>query len=684
MPCDTVRHYSNSTLVRRVPPPDQYGHFPDTAITVGMSWLAVRYPDPLYELITHVLTTVIWQPLKIGETCPVKCDGPALVFLTPACWQSWVHAAVQQKHIFLNNPNVVLYHRESVEGQVKPCEPPKAPCIETITTDIYRPVTRITFIETYRYPSVEEITVAPVVITPIPVVTQNTIIDTDSNGRPTTTVVDVFVSWMDQTVTLSDNKGSPTQTRILTALGPHPTTVGNVVVTIAAESPSYTTVALTVFDEEGSGIYTKTRLEEIWKGKTLAVTLRNPYGVPTATTIYSMETLLKTRTALNFADVSDGGLPTATVTATFTNPQYIRGTKTMTDSHRLATKTITNIGYGGVYMTLTGSDGQPVATIFTDLYFPRQPNGTGGSPPSFHPFSRGDYLLATFAPVLLVVPLGILTQVINLYLKVPIPHYALARKRDGATAADSLCVKTGGIYGYITGFRLLFTNRESMFLVRLMLLLFSAVTVSMSTEAFGIKLYGVCTAQSFSSCHMGIAVYRTPGRLVQIFLSLCLVLVVLLGVSLSRSESKLPACALQTRTISRMASLVSGTNNETRKLFQSIKVNPNNDHISRKWLIKSLEGYSFMIRRRVSQVETRPQSSVLAPSSQVNLVMPSSSTSPPSPQDQAELLDNQKSSDIFPYEFKAIPIQQLQPTTKKTKHENSTCIKIPKVPPGPL
>ncbi|KAK3996591.1 hypothetical protein QBC44DRAFT_402150 [Cladorrhinum sp. PSN332] len=462
-----------SSLARRVSPRDQYGYFPDAAIAVELGIAAT---------------------LRLDFDCSVVCDGPALVFLKPRCWELWSGHAEHEESVTLENPGVKLIYIETAEDQVRPCDPPapKIPRIETITATLYEqvsptPVTRAGLTQDTA------IIMVPITITPVPSTMtdeggtpiRTTLTLTDDNGRPTTTAVDVVVSWIDQTVTLRDAKRIPTATRTYYAFGPAPTAVGHAVLTISGVHSQIIWTTQILSDGNGRAIHTEYAYPVgHWSDQT--VVLRDQNGLATATKIYSMETILKTYADLYNPGRQDtvNGRPTATVTATITESQVIR-TKEGIDRHGRPT-TITNIGR----ICQTQPDGQI---------------------PGFRPLSWGDYFHAAFIPVIIALPLGILTQVINSYIKVLVPYCGLAREPHGATAEDSLRVRTGELYDYLTGFRLLFRHREPTFLVSQTLLLLSAVTVSISTEAFGIKLHGVCIADSFSGCHMGIAVYRTPG-----------------------------------------------------------------------------------------------------------------------------------------------------------------------------
>jgi len=323
------------------------------------------------------------------------------------------------------------------------------------------------------------------------------------------------------------------------------------------------------------------------------LTLKDDKGNPTATVTARLRV---TPTTITMVDVS--GRPTATIT---TEVPLERSLVTLKDASGRPTATIaTEVPLVTGLVTLTDANGVPVATVTgsgVSKVVPTGPRRTGrfdepGLPSqqdTFHPISWGDYVLAAFVPVLVTVPLTILTQILRSEIRTLLPFNALTRQPNGATATESLCLNTGGIPGFVNSFRLLFRKEPLAFLGDL-LMLSSAIIVSFSSEAFGIKLYGACTADNFQGCHMGIASFQTPSRVVQAFLSVALVALFIMMGLIRYWRTGVDSSG---RSIAAIASLLG--EKETQDVFRKIVSQPDSGEISNGEMIRQLDGRFFLL-----------------------------------------------------------------------------------------
>ncbi len=105
-----------------------------------------------------------------------------------------------------------------------------------------------------------------------------------------------------------------------------------------------------------------------------------------------------------------------------------------------------------------GSNGTIGNTSISGL-FPREMPGGPSDSGSFRPLLEHEYIVIALLPVLLTVPLSVMLRAINTEVKSLLPFRALTR-RGGASAADSVCMETGALYGLANSLRLLLRFKE--------------------------------------------------------------------------------------------------------------------------------------------------------------------------------------------------------------------------------
>ncbi len=126
-----------------------------------------------------------------------------------------------------------------------------------------------------------------------------------------------------------------------------------------------------------------------------------------------------------------------------------------------------------------------------------------------------------------------------------------------------------GVWRPVTSLNLLWRFGEALSFLSDMLLLSSACIVGLSSETFGVKLYGSCSSDNFAGCYMGLALFSGPSRAVQGLLAFAIIILVLMCLSLHRWRSGVFACP---RSIAVIASMLQDP--ESRKVFQRPLLDP--------------------------------------------------------------------------------------------------------------
>jgi hypothetical protein len=457
----------------------------------------------------------------------------------------------------------------------------------------------------------------------------------DSAGRPTATVAtDIPID--PSLVTLTGPGGVPTATvEMLTLRDSNgiPTATAEVILspddilTGPNGAPTATIGLVTLRDADGRPTATKV-LELNSRGRPTAtdefdlVTLKDSRGVPTATVDFELATLrdsngVPTATVeMELRTLRDAkGIPTATVTSFLGRVTAQSGKVVITDSNGLPVATINaDVDNTSIYpeaVTLTDINGNPTATVtgfrqYTTvvqgatqtLQFPSYPTlCPEGYSSTFdcitaqfvHPITQSEYASGYFLPVLFGLVASVLVQMINSELNSILPFHAMTRP-GGAKAVDSLCMEVGGIKGQKTSWELLWRFREPLSFLSELLLNLSALVVALSSEAFGIKLYGNCSPDNFAGCFMGLTLYNWPGRAVQVLLIFMLVLVVLICFFSSRWSTGVAASPTS------MAVLSSMMQEETCKaVFQHIDIGQTRQRHRLQRLDSELKDYLFIL-----------------------------------------------------------------------------------------
>ena len=480
--------------------------------------------------------------------CAVQCYQAAMIFQERSCWEAWKTADLEVAHLERNRFSISAFTQYALEK-----------CPQT----------------------------------PIP--------GAGPDSAPTATVAPA----------LAGGLGPVTTVLMTTADALGVTTVGGVRSTFKTAVPVPVTLTLqpgeSVLGEGGgqimtltdsSGHVTTARVPAGAVQTQAIMILRDSTGSPTAT-ITTNELLVPVVRTLTDSD----GHPTATVT----DEESLRSTLvTLTDSDGNPTATVTEFIASPLVtslMTLTDSNGNPTATLTQYLPSPTGPGGNSNFsfvPPDnpadgFYPVINSSYALGTIVPVLLSVLLSIFAQVIRADLKSLAPFSALIRE-GGASATDSLCLATRGWRGLYTPTYLLARFHEPLFFLGDVLDIASAILVTLSSEAIGLKLYGNCEPDAFSGCYLGLAIFKGP-MIATLTILVCMMLVLLLMCWLLRDWQS--GVVAPPGSLATLASLT--LDPTTRALFQRMRPAEEEVHVDERQLAEELEGYVFSMRQ-----STRP------------------------------------------------------------------------------
>ncbi|KAK3938248.1 hypothetical protein QBC46DRAFT_265837 [Diplogelasinospora grovesii] len=279
------------------------------------------------------------------------------------------------------------------------------------------------------------------------------------------------------------------------------------------------------------------------------------------------------------------GVPTATFTSTpppMSTPTVI----TLTDSNGVPTATLTtSVLATPVVTTLTDSKGVPTATV---TEYPAYPSSPPQPALEVYYISKGQYFIGFFLPTVIGVVLTIPIRMIDLSAKQFQPWHELTHPH-GASAHESLCLQTGGIYGLLTSVRSLFGGQALVFLST-MLTLCSVFLVPISSEAIALKVHGSCSETSFKGCAMTLGVFLGPAKATIALLGFMAVTLVFILVVLRKGWQS--GVATNPWTIAGVASL--STNPDVRALFTSLPTGRER-RIPDSQLLKALEGRTFKL-----------------------------------------------------------------------------------------
>jgi len=287
------------------------------------------------------------------------------------------------------------------------------------------------------------------------------------------------------------------------------------------------------------------------------ITLTGADGEPTAT-VTRTPPAISTPTVLTLTD--SRGVATATVTTSVLATPRIR---TVTDSAGVATATVTEYP--------TRGSGIPEPQTVVKVYY----------------ISNAEYFTGFLLPTLLAVMLTIPVRMIDAAAKQLQPWHALTR-HQGASAAESLCLRTGGLYGIVSSLRSLSGGQVLVFLTTL-LTVASVVLVPLSVEAVSLKLHGSCSKMDFRGCAMTLGVFLGPARATIGLLGFMAVLVLLILLVLRRWKTGVAAYPWSIAVVTSLAS-----NPEMRAVFSSLPTGQG-ERITHAQLVAALDGKMFKL-----------------------------------------------------------------------------------------
>jgi len=239
-------------------------------------------------------------------------------------------------------------------------------------------------------------------------------------------------------------------------------------------------------------------------------------------------------------------------------------------------------------VTYTNSNGVPTETATEYPVNPTdEPSVSYDNVVKVYEVSQGAYFVGFFLPPIISVLLTIPVRMVDLSAKQFQPWHELTRAR-GATADQSLCLRTGGIHGVISSVRSLAGGQALIFLTTL-LTLCSIALVPLSAEAIALKLHGSCTETDFRGCAMSLGVFLGPARAALALLACMVFLILMIMVVLKRWKSGVSA---NPWTIAGITSL--SMSREMRTLFCQLPKGIKG-RIEHKKIVGALEGKAFKL-----------------------------------------------------------------------------------------
>jgi len=255
---------------------------------------------------------------------------------------------------------------------------------------------------------------------------------------------------------------------------------------------------------------------------------------------------------------------------------------TLTDSAGSPTATVTQTPKLTV---LTDSNGTPTLTVIT---FPTAPSSKHQEPHVVVYYtSNADYFIGFFLPTLLAIMLTIPIRIIDLKAKQLQPWHALTQP-EGATAEDSLCLKSDGIHDILVAVQSLAAGQPLVFITTL-LLICSVATVPLSAAAIGMKMHGSCSETSFKGCAMTLGVFPAPAKAAMALLAFMIILLLLVLALVRRWPT---GVATNPSSMAAVASL--STNPAVSELLSSISEGENGE-VNGKQLRRALKGSTFKL-----------------------------------------------------------------------------------------
>ncbi|KAK4201709.1 hypothetical protein QBC40DRAFT_323630 [Triangularia verruculosa] len=200
---------------------------------------------------------------------------------------------------------------------------------------------------------------------------------------------------------------------------------------------------------------------------------------------------------------------------------------------------------------------------------PMPPNPIGPIPPEvrgsfFNLRSEADYLMASLIPVLLATLLGIPVQIAVSSLNAILPFRALAQE-SGALADDSLHLSSNSWLAPLIACKFLHRFKDPLPLLNVLLGLLSTILIPLSAETIRLEFTSINCKAFNRVCAFGLRKAGVPMRVAEGVLVAIAMLVIAIGVLLSRWKSRV---ATEPWSIAAMAGLLS--NAEVRELLRSL------------------------------------------------------------------------------------------------------------------
>ncbi|KAI0970818.1 hypothetical protein F4678DRAFT_479708 [Xylaria arbuscula] len=313
----------------------------------------------------------------------------------------------------------------------------------------------------------------------------------------------------------------------------------------------------------------------------------NAAGTPTATDYVH---ILRSPQKTTLRD--SWGYPTATL-------YYydVESTATLYDSNHIPTATVmTTIPETTVFSTLYDSN-EPITTDTKVVAVTPTPASSPSSndPPTLtlHRLPDGIYfaglMLPTLLAILAFIPIRILNRNVALYQG----FHALASDR-GASATESLCLKTTGPLSLLYGLWSL-RNKDHLLGLTSLLVILSALTIPFSTEAFRLILQGAkCRLDETeqSECSVVLGVFPVPAQVLSALLIIIIVGVALIALLLRRWETGVKR---NPWNILDMNSIVAST--DIQKILERLRRHQKTEHKGiTKELVNALRAKIFGLR----------------------------------------------------------------------------------------
>ena len=244
--------------------------------------------------------------------------------------------------------------------------------------------------------------------------------------------------------------------------------------------------------------------------------------------------------------------------------------------------------------TLVNSAGVPTATV---TEYPVLPSGipSGDGSTMLHLASSDEYFAIFFLPIILSALISVPIQMLDAEIRVQVPFRSLTLARfPPPLGADSLCVRTRGWGARGDAVRLLWRYGEWVPVASYLLVVASTALVALASETVGVKLRGSCTKTDAQGCFLTVATFTGPAKTVEALLATMLVLIALIGASLSRWRS---GVATHPASVAAVCTLLQ--NPGTVKLLQSVRLDdcPDVDTDNRKECRRKRGGHGQLVEQ---------------------------------------------------------------------------------------